>query len=400
MLALYIAAALVPAAILAGLWIRARGRLARLEARQKELDALSTRRGALETELSFLSWFVKEFPRFTRELQEERVIHSIPGNVNDFVVRTFDPEESLILIRRKSAASDPEKERQLIVAASTDKVARMGGVVTAGKGELGYVSETNRVLDRDDLKAVLPSLADRRMETLIGFKTDLAAPMTTGRGKSLGVIALSQPKRRSMYSKSILDLIAQGSALALSNAIALSQIRSQSESDPLTGVYNKGALTHRLQEELELAAETSTELSIFLMDIDHFKNYNDVNGHLAGDALLRELTEVVLEVIRAGDIFGRFGGEEFLLILPGRSAAIASFLADKLRERIAEHSFPFGNKQPLGKLTISGGVASNYGRFVTRNDLLSAADAALYEAKAAGRNHVTRARLATELELD
>ncbi len=401
---LYIAAAVVPTLILVGTLgvklLRAGHRVRQLESREKELATLSKRRGALETELTFLSWFVKEFPRFTRELHEERFIHSIPGCINDFVIRTFDPEESLVLIRRKSAASDPGKNRQLIVAASSEKVVRMGSIVTDGRGEIGFVAQANRVLDSNDLKAGVASLADNTHEAQFGFETHLAAPLTIVRGRSLGAIALMRPKRQSVYSKPILDLIAQSSALALTSAIALSEVRNESETDALTGVRNKGALASRLEEELELAASKNTDLSVFMFDIDHFKNYNDLNGHLAGDDLLRQLTALTLEEVRRDDIFGRFGGEEFLLLLPGRSAEIAAFLADKIRERIAKHTFPFGDKQPLGKLTISGGVASTNGRKLTSNEILAAADAALYEAKDAGRNRIARAAATIEPRLD
>ena len=124
------------------------------------------------------------------------------------------------------------------------------------------------------------------------------------------------------------------------------------------------------------------------MDIDHFKNYNDLNGHLAGDELLKQLTELVLDETRAQDIFGRFGGEEFLLILPGRSSEIAVYVAEEIRQRIESHLFPYGHEQPLGKLTISSGVASKERLVQSSRDLLTAADAALYRAKQSGRNRV------------
>ena len=88
-------------------------------------------------------------------------------------------------------------------------------------------------------------------------------------------------------------------------------------------------------------------VSIFLFDIDHFKHYNDTNGHLAGDRLLQELAQAVQESVRKGDIFGRFGGEEFLLILPNTGLAQALVAADKIRTLIAGRPFAFADRQPM-----------------------------------------------------
>lgn len=124
------------------------------------------------------------------------------------------------------------------------------------------------------------------------------------------------------------------------------------------------------------------------MDIDHFKNYNDTNGHLAGDELLRQLAALISNEVRSEDIFGRFGGEEFLLILPDRNAKLGILAAENIRRRIANHSFPYSNSQPLGKLSISGGVAELTSDTKSSEEILKAADDALYKAKLASRNRV------------
>ena len=132
-------------------------------------------------------------------------------------------------------------------------------------------------------------------------------------------------------------------------------------------------------------------MAVFLFDIDHFKNYNDVNGHVAGDHLLRLLSHLVADNIRADDVFGRFGGEEFLLVLPNRTLGEASRLAEMLRQEIEGYQFPYGEWQPLGRLTVSGGVAAYPDNAQNAADLLRTADAALYDAKKAGRNQVREA---------
>ncbi len=128
-----------------------------------------------------------------------------------------------------------------------------------------------------------------------------------------------------------------------------------------------------------------------LRGIDHFKNYNDANGHIAGDHLLRLLSHLVTDNIRTDDVFGRFGGDDFLLILPDRSLRQAGPLSENLRQEIENYRFPCGEGQPLGRLTVSGGVAAFPENAANATDLLRAADAALYDAKGAGRNRIRSA---------
>jgi diguanylate cyclase (GGDEF)-like protein len=127
---------------------------------------------------------------------------------------------------------------------------------------------------------------------------------------------------------------------------------------------------------------------VILFDIDHFKQYNDTNGHLAGDILLRLLAQLVQENLRATDTVGRFGGEEFLVVLPGTSVSEAFLVADKLRALVADQEFPARERQPGGRLSISGGVAVYPTHGEAMWALVRAADEALYAAKRAGRNCV------------
>jgi diguanylate cyclase (GGDEF)-like protein len=145
-----------------------------------------------------------------------------------------------------------------------------------------------------------------------------------------------------------------------------------------------------LAEEVREALDEHQSLSVFLFDIDNFKHYNDSNGHVAGDQLLRELARLVQGNVRRDSLFGRFGGEEFILFLPKTSKEQALAAAENVRRLIAEHSFANGSDQPLGCLSISGGVATCPEDATESAVLLNAADEALYAAKHAGRNRVQR----------
>jgi diguanylate cyclase (GGDEF)-like protein len=183
-------------------------------------------------------------------------------------------------------------------------------------------------------------------------------------------------------------------------------MKTTAEMDGLTRIYNKKHLEQTLNELIYRAACAAYDqrsaggatpgqvLSVFLFDIDNFKNYNDTNGHLAGDKLLQELAGMVNEAVRKDDVFGRFGGEEFLLIMPHTTASQALAAAEKIRGLLATHSFAFAEKQPLKLISISGGVAEYPQHGLDAAGLLHAADEALYEAKRAGRNKVLPARSA------
>jgi diguanylate cyclase (GGDEF)-like protein len=134
---------------------------------------------------------------------------------------------------------------------------------------------------------------------------------------------------------------------------------------------------------------------VFLFDIDNFKNYNDTNGHLAGDKLLQRLAGLVNDSVRKDDIFGRFGGEEFLLVMPHTNAQQGMAAAEKIRNLIATQPFASAEKQPLAVVSISGGVAEYPHHGLDAAGILHAADEALYEAKRSGRNRVLQAKAAS-----
>jgi len=132
-------------------------------------------------------------------------------------------------------------------------------------------------------------------------------------------------------------------------------------------------------------------LSLLMIDVDHFKHYNDQHGHPAGDELLRRLARLMGDGRRANDFVARYGGEEFAIVLVDTPKLTAAQVAERLRDRVASHPFPQAVTQPGGSLSISIGVASFPDDAVDSEALVRAADAALYEAKHAGRNLVVLA---------
>ncbi len=157
--------------------------------------------------------------------------------------------------------------------------------------------------------------------------------------------------------------------------------------DGLTGLYNHRHFHERLALEAERSALSGLPLALFMIDVDHFKRYNDENGHPAGDEVLRQLARLLSDGRRVNDFVARYGGEEFAVVLVDTPKLAAYQLAEKLRERVAGHEFPGVG----GRLTISIGVAAIPDDADASEVLVRAADAALYKAKAAGRNQAMMA---------
>lgn len=159
------------------------------------------------------------------------------------------------------------------------------------------------------------------------------------------------------------------------------QLEEMSRTDFLTNLNNRRTLFERLEYEMKRVARTKEPLSVLLLDIDHFKKVNDTHGHLVGDKILIEVAKLIKSSIRITDIPGRYGGEEFLVILPACDAQGAMRVAETLRQNVQNAEFAVGLK-----ITISGGIKL-YGQ-ETADELIDAADQNLYRAKKNGRNQI------------
>lgn len=151
--------------------------------------------------------------------------------------------------------------------------------------------------------------------------------------------------------------------------------------DDLTGLYNQSYLKKRLKEELQVATANNYSLAFFLMDIDDFKFYNDWFGHLAGDEFLYRFSQLINKCVREGDILGRYGGDEFAVILPGAGRETAQRLAERLCYTVENYIFPNRNIMPRGKITVSLGMAVFPENGKTAEDLITIADESMYRCK-------------------
>jgi diguanylate cyclase (GGDEF)-like protein len=212
-------------------------------------------------------------------------------------------------------------------------------------------------------------------------------------GELLGLLhmTISEQGRSLEARQRFVMTVAEHIALAIANLKLRETLRNQSIRDALTGLFNRRYMEESLEREMRRAARGRHPVGIIMLDLDHFKRFNDTYGHEAGDDLLRRVGATLQRSIRAEDIACRYGGEEFTLIMPEASLLDAAHRAESIRESIkALHTDP--RRQPFGSVTISGGVATFPDHGPTGDAVLRAADAALYQAKARGRDRIVMNR--------
>lgn len=371
-----------------------------------QVQTLRRTNAQLQEDLNFLTHFLKDYPRLARELYGGLGEREIPGVLLSIVQRSIDPQQIAVLVRRDEDKSG-KGPRFAVCAAYPEGAAVKGGAeLPVDTGEVGFAAEAQIVVTRQELEEAATAARVKPGPSLPGLPSpDIIAPLVFDQ-ETLGVILLAKPRKKGDPTAA-LRLVAQSGAQVLHTAAQVSRMRLTAEMDGLTRVFNKKHMDQTLNELVyrtacaaydrrgDGAASPAQSLSVFLFDLDHFKNYNDQNGHLAGDKLLQELAGLVQTHIRKNDIFGRFGGEEFLLVFPHTTAGQALAAAEKIRNVIATHDFPFGEKQPLKRLSVSGGVSSYPEDGLDAAGLLRSADEALYEAKRQGRDRVLPAKRTT-----
>jgi len=164
------------------------------------------------------------------------------------------------------------------------------------------------------------------------------------------------------------------------------EFREMAIRDGLTGLFNHRYAEERLDAEFDRSSRFGRGLSVLFMDLDNFKFYNDAHGHQAGDEILQMLSQIMMNTIREPDTLARWGGEEFIVIAPETGRKEACMLAERIRKAVEEHAFPHAEKQPLGLVSLSIGVASLSDKTASAEKLLRLADDAVYAAKDSGRN--------------
>jgi diguanylate cyclase (GGDEF)-like protein len=206
-----------------------------------------------------------------------------------------------------------------------------------------------------------------------------------------GIIGISRKLYEKEFTQTDFELfhvLVNIISISIENALHYEEAKNLSLTDGMTNLHNYRYFSIRLKEELNRAKRNKTKVSLLILDIDHFKNYNDTLGHQAGDEALRTVGRVLKSTVRDEDVVSRYGGEEFCIILPGISKIDIEPLGERVRRIIELHQFYKERVQPHGKMTVSLGGATYPDDAKDSDDLIQKADQALYKAKNHGRNQL------------
>jgi diguanylate cyclase (GGDEF)-like protein len=346
----------------------------------------------LESEIQRLRRELEYRARFTNSLQHflERISGSDPAKTYNSIVSN---SKELLQSERASLMIFDESANELILKAASGLATDPASVsaVRVGEGVSGEVIDTGKPVMVTDLRVAgrKAAPAERRYKT----NSFISYPIMIG-GRKVGVLNVTDKSGGGVYDEvdlSLLEIIGPQVALALERAEwqeRATEFQLMSITDSLTGLPNRRYLEERLSEELNRSKRYDYPMSFLMIDIDDFKAYNDKNGHQAGDVALQITAHCLKGALRAVDIASRYGGEEFCILLPQTGISEAGVIADRIRHRVSTTEFPHGKAQPLGHVTISVGVSTFSKNVDTSENIIAAADRALYQAKSMGKDRV------------
>jgi diguanylate cyclase (GGDEF)-like protein/putative nucleotidyltransferase with HDIG domain len=263
---------------------------------------------------------------------------------------------------------------------------------------IDWLSRESKPLTREiiDLTPEFKGAEEVEIRSFDAMGIELLCPIKS-KGNLIGILALSKKLSGGSYSGDDMDLlvtVANEAGVVMENAQLYGRAKERAHTDELTGLFNHRYFHERLDEEISRCSRFGDILSLLFLDIDLFKAYNDIYGHLAGDDMLKQIGQYIKSSIRSIDMAFRYGGDEFTVILPQSSLEDASRVAERIRKKIEIEMDSKGSP-----LTCSIGVASWPTDGVMREEIIQAADVSLYHAKEMGRNRICLASEITSADV-
>lgn len=304
----------------------------------------------------------------------QTICYNLPRQVGiqEFAILLLDAEHQRLDV--KAAWGFPNVERIKAVS------------FAVGEGVTGLVAQSGRMIYIPDVRDDLRYMHYRGEHQKTG--SFLSVPLHY-KDELIGVINCGRSKRAAFSKNEIklLQLVASQIALSIANSRLYAKTRELSVRDELTGLYNRRHFLHVLQLEWKRASRFHHPLSLLMVDVDHFKKYNDTYGHKEGDRVLKQMGSLLIKTLREVDTLARFGGEEFVVLLPDTDRNGALAVGEKLRRVVESEQFTLTDQNPI-PVTISVGVANYPDDVKDLEDLIDHTDMALYDAKDQGRNRV------------
>jgi len=370
----------------------------KLERAEKQAKDQSRLLGKIKSEQETIAALARSLPSVVRELNRADLnSRDVPGLIIQLITAIFDPNKVLFY----ATAHDTSGERRdpvlhLAEQRGLTDVPPALRSIPFGEGKIGWVAANKLEMLSESWANPMATDGVTIKDNHPMVRPEIVGPLLHHNHRSneevLGVIAISGVNNYPRDMKLMFQLVTNLGSLALVNSHYRMRLTAQANHDGLTGLLNKRHFMKSLSEMIYESDRDARPVSLFIFDIDHFKNYNDTNGHPAGDALLRSLSKLVQNCVRPSDWVCRYGGEEFIVAMPDTQGAEAMVAAERIRAAIEAYKFELQENQPNGVLTISGGVAEFPRDGCDSHELTQNADKALYESKRGGRNRVTRFR--------
>lgn len=352
---------------------RAPERTTRQETMQLELDMLRDELSHLRVKHQQQLEFFVNFPDIVKSLSGAMRIEEVTSSLSRGITALIDVEMVAVFL------AESQTELRLVDGLGFSPKHR-----NVLKGTLRDL-EAKPVLRRRGLVPLDTSPGSYL--TRYGLRPEWGVAIWHGE-RLFGMLVISGIRSEPNHATRVLAMLADLAGVGLAAASRISQIRHEAENDGLTGLANRRTLQRRIVAELQRAASYQAQLSLVMVDVDHFKHYNDTNGHQAGDEVLTKVAGLIRSTTRRTDVVARYGGEEFTVLLIGADQQQAIRHAERIRRAIESHTFAHGSSQPMGRVTISLGLATAPDDAADSAGLFRAADQALYQAKEAGRNRV------------
>jgi len=351
---------------------------------QRDHDQQDKAITALRDELTEMERLTGCLPEFAHRLTACEEVETTCAQMLAIIQTMLPAEKTCILL--------PEETGYIPwVASGIDPATLRQEIIPFGSGKLGWVSQRGIITYAAQLAQETAAIRSHVFGEDEVVDADIYIPLNQGK-RALGMITLKALKRRPRFERQILRALKELFSTALAGNRAFQQVAQRANRDGLTGLYNMTFFKQHLEIELHKAERNHTRLSLFMLDIDHFKFYNDHHGHQAGDEILRQVGSLFREHTRAVDIAARYGGKEFIVLTPELDRPDVLQFAERFRDLFLANPFPHKDEQPEGTLSFSGGIATYPLDGTSIEELIRAANGALYQAKANNRNQVVAAR--------
>ena len=350
--------------------------------KQQQVAALTAELKSLKKEFSRKAEIVGQLPGITKKMTEKFPPDTYPAiavrSVKDFFhagkVGYFAPAEN-------------SHDYTLVVGAGFPPDWTGNVRIHADEGILGMALQKKMIVARTDRESSSGRRPSSRSLEDMGVSPDFVAPIF-GVSGAVGALVVAgcpfAPEEERINMSMLSDLL----SMALQNAALLDPARDGKWVDPLTGVSNRIHFLQRFESEIRRTESYRQALALFMFDIDEFKKINDTHGHHAGDVVIKRMAEIVRRNTRGYDLVGRFGGDEFMVLVTSTTGEQAAAFAENLREKVSATDIAIPGTGVPVRITISGGLAIFPTHGQSTPELFQAADAALYEAKRQGRNRI------------